>query len=81
MPYVLLTGATGLVGRYLLRDLLSRSERVAVLVRSDKSRTARDRVGALIAHWEQLKGRSLCRPVDIMQGETLTVDGGAAVHV
>ena len=31
--YVFLTGATGLVGRYLVRDLLLKGVRLAVLVR------------------------------------------------
>jgi nucleoside-diphosphate-sugar epimerase len=46
---VLLTGATGLLGRYLVRDLSARGLPVAVLVRGDRRREAADRVAALTA--------------------------------
>src|SRR5207244_1988671 len=36
--YILLTGATGFLGRYLLRELLAAGRRVAVLVRGDVER-------------------------------------------
>jgi thioester reductase-like protein len=59
---VLLTGATGFLGRYLLRDLLLAGHEVTVLAR-DRDRTpAAQRIGALIAFWEQALGRSLPRP-------------------
>ena len=50
--YTLLTGATGLVGRYLLRDLLMRGQRVAVLVRPSKRQTAQQRVAGICQRWE-----------------------------
>jgi thioester reductase-like protein len=65
MAYVLLTGSTGLVGRYLLRQLLEREVRVAVLVRGTKMESAPARVDAVMRHWERLAERSLPRPVVI----------------
>jgi len=61
--YTFLTGATGLVGRYLVRDLLSRGHRLAVLVRSTKRETAEERVESILQMWEQQSGRLLPRPV------------------
>lgn len=63
MDYLLLTGCTGLVGRYLLRDLLQAGARVAVLARNGRSEPALDRVEAVMDYWEQLAGRALPRPV------------------
>jgi len=61
--YTLLTGATGLVGRYLIRDLLGRGHRIAVVVRSTKKETAQERVEAILQMWEQQMGQLLPRPV------------------
>jgi thioester reductase-like protein len=63
MKYLLLTGATGLVGRYLLRDLMAADVPVAVVARSNRVESAVQRVEALMERWEQLSGRSLPRPV------------------
>lgn len=63
MTYKLLTGATGLLGRYLLRDLLLHDFRVAVLVRPNRHQTAEERVDSLLAPWEEEWGRCLPRPV------------------
>lgn len=63
MRYLLLTGATGLVGRYVLRKLLVRQRPVAVLVRQGKLSSARDRMEAVLQHGEAVLGRSLPRPV------------------
>jgi thioester reductase-like protein len=49
---VLLTGATGFVGRYLLRGLLVSGRRVAVLARDERGATAEERVRALSPLWE-----------------------------
>ena len=48
--YHLLTGATGLLGSYLLRDFLLAGRRVAVLVRPAKRESARQRVENLLQH-------------------------------
>ncbi len=50
--YLLLTGATGLLGRYLLRELLVSGQRVAVLVRDGRSARAEERIEELTATWE-----------------------------
>jgi thioester reductase-like protein len=64
MPnFILLTGATGFLGRYLLRDLLERGADVVVVVRPSRTATARARVEEVMARWDRLAGRSLRRPV------------------
>lgn len=68
MAYRLLTGATGLLGRYLLRDLLLRDPRVAVLVRPSRRETAEQRIDGILAHWENQWGQTLPRPV-ILTGD------------
>lgn len=71
--HLLLTGAAGLLGRYLLRDLLLEGMPVAVLVRPQGSASAPERVERIVAHWETELGRILPRPVclegDITAGE------------
>lgn len=63
MKCVLLTGATGLLGRYLLRDLLIAGQQVAVLVRrSNDGLTARMRVDDSLRYFESRLGRTLPRP-------------------
>lgn len=61
--YTLLTGVTGLLGRYLLRDLTLKGIRLAVLVRSKGKATAERRVEALLSRWEAELGFPLRRPV------------------
>jgi thioester reductase-like protein len=63
--YILLTGATGLVGRYLLRDLLLRKERVAVIARPSGKLCERERIESIMQFWEKELGRSLPRPIVI----------------
>ncbi|MFY9855024.1 MAG: amino acid adenylation domain-containing protein, partial [Terracidiphilus sp.] len=49
---VLLTGATGYLGSYLLRELLGNRDReVNVLVRGDDERSARSRLGEVLCHY------------------------------
>ncbi|MGA3009070.1 MAG: amino acid adenylation domain-containing protein [Terracidiphilus sp.] len=49
---VLLTGATGFLGSYLLRELMADSERqVNVIVRDDDDRSARARLGEVLCHY------------------------------
>jgi thioester reductase-like protein len=61
-PYTLLTGATGFLGRYLLRDLLLLGQRVVVLVRSP------ERLYAILEDWANQVGQRLPRPV-VFQGD------------
>lgn len=66
--YVLLTGATGLVGQYLVRDLLLGDHRVAVIVRPSKKASASERVEATMQMWEAELGKPLERPV-VLEGD------------
>jgi nucleoside-diphosphate-sugar epimerase len=49
--WVLLTGATGFVGRYLLRELLASGHLVAVLARDGQGLSAEERIRGLAALW------------------------------
>ena len=62
---VLLTGATGFVGRYLLRQLTAEGARVVVLVRADGEATAVARVGNLLSE----TGRVVPRNVTVIPGD------------
>jgi thioester reductase-like protein len=77
--YCLLTGATGLVGRYLLRDLLQADQHVAVLVRSSRFETPAERIEGVMVHWEQLAGHALPRPV-IIEGDLCEPELGLDRH-
>lgn len=61
--YVLLTGSTGLLGQYLLHDLLLSGHRVVVLVRPLDGLTGRERIERVMQDWEARQGRRLTRPV------------------
>jgi nucleoside-diphosphate-sugar epimerase len=74
MPeHLLLTGAVGLLGRYLLRDLLLEGVPLAVLIRSQKEQSAPARLQSVLAYWEEQLGRPLPRPI-CLEGD-LTVPG------
>lgn len=73
MKHLLLTGATGLVGRYLLRDLLQRGHAVAVLVRSDGEQSAADRIEEILRMWEERGEVTLPKPI-CLEGD-VTVPG------
>ena len=62
-PYLLLTGGTGLVGQYLLKDFLVSDQRIAVIVRPSKKLSAEQRIEAIMQRWEQRLERCLPRPV------------------
>ena len=68
MSHVLITGATGLLGRYLLRDLLSAGIEVAVIVRPGRKQNAAQRVDALMNTWESMLERELPRP-HVLEGD------------
>lgn len=63
--YTLLTGATGLVGRYVVRDLLLNGHKLAVVVRGNKKKSPQVRMEEIMQHWERELGRPLPRPVVI----------------
>ena len=75
MSYFLLTGATGLLGNYLLRDLLSADVPVAVVARSSRRMSARQRIEAAMCVWDTELGRPLPRPV-VMEGDISQPDLG-----
>lgn len=66
--YTLLTGATGLVGRYLVRDLLLNGHELAVVVRPSRRQSPRERIEGILQHWEAELGRPLPRPV-VLSGD------------
>jgi len=65
---LLLTGATGLLGSYLIRDLLLDGRNLAVIVRRSRKQSAADRVEAIVVHWEETLGKQLPRPV-VLEGD------------
>lgn len=66
--YLLLTGATGLLGGYILRNALTSGGRIAVVARRTAGIPARARVDALLQHWERRLQRTLPRPV-VLDGD------------
>jgi thioester reductase-like protein len=73
--YVLLTGATGLVGRYLMRDLFLRGCQLAVIVRPTKRMNVQQRIESILQGWENQLGRRLPRPI-IFEGDVCKTDLG-----
>ena len=76
----LLTGATGFLGRYLLKDLAVADVPLAVLARRGKLQSARDRIEAIMAAWEARRGHRLPRPVVLegdLHSENLGLDAAA----
>jgi thioester reductase-like protein len=68
MGYLLLTGATGLLGRYVLRDALRAGIQVAVLARHEASLAARARIDTILREAEDATGPAHPRPV-VLQGD------------
>lgn len=68
MKYHLLTGATGLLGRYLLRDLTLAEVPLAVIVRRSRLESAVGRIETAMTHWERELGHALVRPV-VLEGD------------
>jgi thioester reductase-like protein len=71
--HILLTGATGLLGRGLLRDLAAAGRRVAVIVRGSKTAAAAERVDELLDDWREVAGAAVACPV-VLEGD-LSVAG------
>jgi thioester reductase-like protein len=67
-PGVLLTGATGLLGQYLLYDLLSMAHPVAVLVRDSRQEQAAERIAQIVAFWNERLRRKLPTPT-VLNGD------------
>jgi thioester reductase-like protein len=70
--HLLLTGCTGLLGQYLLRDLLLEGIPLAVLIRSRKDEPASERLEQVIGYWEAELGRPLARPICLEGDITIT---------
>ena len=73
MSHLLLNGATGLLGRYLMRDLLLKDVPLAVLVRKSRKQNPRDRIEGAMRTWERELGRELPRPV-VLAGDITAPD-------
>lgn len=65
---LLLTGGTGLLGSYLIRDLLLDGCGVAVVARRERRASAAARVEAIVRFWEHLLGKRLARPM-VLEGD------------
>ena len=52
MSHFLLTGATGLLGQYLLRDLLLAGHQLTVVIRPTRMNSVEDRLDRLLKHWQ-----------------------------
>ena len=75
MAHVLLTGATGLLGRYLMKDLMQRGVDLAVLVRPNRRNDPHQRIEAAMRTWEDLLQTTLPRP-RVLSGDINTPDLG-----
>ena len=75
MTYYLLTGASGLLGSYVLRDCFLAGHHMAVLVRPTETQSARERVDVSLANWEERTGQVLPRPV-VLEGDLCRPDAG-----
>ncbi len=58
-----MTGVTGLVGQYLMKDLVLKGQRLAVVARSSKKLNAQDRIEIIFRRWESELNQKLPRPV------------------
>jgi thioester reductase-like protein len=79
MPsYFLLTGATGLLGRYLTRNLLLEGADLAVLVRPARRKSAEMRIEAIMRCWDEVLGTYLPRP-KVLMGDISEPDLGLSL--
>ncbi|TWT57518.1 Linear gramicidin synthase subunit D [Thalassoglobus neptunius] len=75
MDHLLLTGATGLLGRYLMKDLLKNGVKLAVLARPSRRTSPEARVEAAMRVWDNILGEQLPRPV-VLKGDINSPDLG-----
>lgn len=66
--YTLVTGVTGLIGSYLLRDLTNAGHNLCVVVRPSKRESAAERVEAIMRMWDEQSQGRLPRP-RVVEGE------------
>ncbi len=66
---IFLTGATGLVGSYLLKILLQEGHKVYALARSKNNKNAKDRVTEVLNFWDKdvLSEKSYC--LEVLEGD------------
>ncbi|MBL6911304.1 MAG: SDR family oxidoreductase, partial [Pirellulales bacterium] len=76
--YLMLTGATGLLGRSLLRDLGAAGRRIAVLVRPGKVASAVQRIDELLLDWQEVAAADVPFPV-VLTGD-ITQPGLGLTH-
>ncbi len=67
----ILSGSTGLLGRFLLRELLRRGDDVCVLVRKRGGVTAAQRIESIVQFWEDELKQHLARPL-VIEANLLT---------
>ena len=65
---LLLTGGTGLLGSYVIRDLLLDGCGIAVVVRRERRSSAAARIEAIVRFWEEHLGKRLPRPT-VLEGD------------
>ncbi|MDR2756344.1 MAG: SDR family oxidoreductase [Planctomycetaceae bacterium] len=63
--YHFLTGSTGLLGSYILGNLLRKDYQLVVLVRPSKRLSAEQRIDKIVTNWEHEYNESLSRPLVI----------------
>lgn len=61
--YLLLTGATGFIGQYVMRRLLVADVPIVVIARGSNAQTANDRVQAIVRNFEIQEGTALAKPI------------------
>lgn len=66
---VFLTGATGVIGSYLLKLLLENNNKVYVLARSKKDKTARERVISALKLWDVLSLERYGKNLIVVDGD------------
>lgn len=75
--YLLVTGATGLLGRSLVRDLQAAGRRVAILVRGSKTASAAARADEILDDWREVAGVTVQAPV-VLEGDIASAGLGLA---
>jgi thioester reductase-like protein len=77
---ILVTGSTGLLGQYFLRDFLVQGTPIAVLIRGSQHESAQERLDGVLALWEEELGRKLPSPVCLEGDITLPGLGLSPSH-